>query len=97
MSGPGKGKTQLGVTLDARRAAYVMVRGRAGEYAASKMVGMIVRWWLEQGAPAVIDGEPGAARYPWEPNVRWEALIDKDELPPKASLPRDHPALARHH
>jgi hypothetical protein len=95
LSGPGKGKTQLGVTLDARRAAYVILRAKAGEYSASKMTGMIVRWWMDKGAPAVIEGEAGASKLAWEANVKWETLLDMDELPPKADLPRDHPALAR--
>jgi hypothetical protein len=55
---PGKGKKNLTANVDERVRAYVILRGAAGEYTASKMGGMIIRWWLAQGAPPVIEGEP---------------------------------------
>lgn len=96
MAGLGKGKANVTANVTERFRAYLLLRARAnGEMSVGKLAGLVFKWWLAQGAPAVIDGEPGAAKLPWDENIMWETLVERDELPKKSALPRDVPVSHR--
>lgn len=79
----GKGKSLLAANVDSKVHAYVTLRAKHNEWSGTKMTGMILKWWLAQGAPTVVEGELGALKYPWDPNFKWEKLLETEAVSAK--------------
>jgi hypothetical protein len=91
-------KGNLTANVDRGLYSYVTLRAKLATQSAgvrvspSTMVGKIVEWWTEQGAPSTFQADLNPRELPYDPSVNWAErlkvfLTEKPPLKKRSSSP----------
>jgi hypothetical protein len=76
MRNHGEGKDNLTAHTTQRIKGYVYRRSLRLDLTMSKFTGLLIQWWLDQGAPPVSEADRDRRQFmPWDPNFAYAQLL----------------------